>query len=342
MTEHLLPARGDEFAAGGDHLGTSRIRRVTGSPVFRGAVVVLLAVAVVVVFNTGDAFTLQVLTVALLNAAITVSLSISFGFAGVFNLSQGSFYGLGAYTAAILITDVNAPFGLALLAAIAVAGVFGALMGLVSIRLRDDYFAFASIAFTVIVVQGLINLPDLTRGGTGFFGIPTVDILGWTIDSARDSFLLAALGFALVFLVTRRVTRSFFGRAMLAVNHDEMSAKAMGVGVAFTRVVAMTLSSALAGLSGCLLTVTMLYIQPSDFSTVLSMNVTLWSIIGGPTSLIGSAVAGGGITFLQENIRAIVDYRLAILGVVVLVAVYLRGGVIRPPRWLRLARGSRR
>jgi len=340
MNSRRTPARGDVFTAGGT-LDTRGLQRLQSSAVVRWVAIAILAAGVIVLFNAGDPFTLQVLTVALLNAAITVSLSISFGFAGIFNLSQGSFYGLGAYAAAILITDVGVPFWVALLGSIAVASIFGVLMGFVAVRLRDDYFAFASIAFTIIITQALINLPELTRGGTGFFGIPVVDIFGWRIATGRDSFLLAAIGFTVVFLVTHRVTRSFFGRAMLAVNHDEMSAKAVGVSVVFTRVVAMGLSSALAGLSGCLLTVTMLYIQPSDFSTVLSMNVTLWSIIGGPTSLIGSAVAGGGITFLQENIRAIVDYRLAILGIVVLIAVYLRGGVLRRPSWMRLPKGTR-
>ena len=108
-------------------------------------------------FLTGNAFTLQILTLALLNAALTVALTTSFGFAGTFNLSQGSFYGIGAYTAAILLTDVGAPFGVALLGSILVSTAGGLIMGFVSVRLRDDYFAFASIAFTVIVTQAFIR-----------------------------------------------------------------------------------------------------------------------------------------------------------------------------------------
>lgn len=346
IDEILRSARsgGDSVATApsGDFERPSGLRAWLRTPWIAAVTAAILVAATILLFNLGDAFTLQVLAVALLNAAITVSLSLSFGFAGIFNLSQGSFYGLGAYTAAILITDHGLPFGVALLGSVAVATVFGALMGGVAVRLRGDYFAFASIAFTIIIVQGLVNLPEITRGGTGFFGIPTVSIFGWEINSSRDSFLLAAIGFVVVFTITHRISRSFFGRAMLAVNHDEMSARAMGISVAYTRVVAMALSSGLAGLTGCLLTVTMLYIQPADFSTLLSMNVTLWSIIGGPTSLIGSAVAAGGITYLQENLRSIVDYRLAILGIVVLVAVYLRGGVIRVPAWLRGKKGARR
>src|SRR5699024_2181340 len=135
----------------------------------------------------------------LLNAALTVALTTSFGFAGTFNLSQGSFYGIGAYTAAVLITDGGASFGAALLGSILVSSGAGMVMGFVSVRLRDDYFAFASIAFTVIVTQAFINMPEITRGGSGFFGIPPTSIFGWTIDSAADSFALAAIGFAIVF-----------------------------------------------------------------------------------------------------------------------------------------------
>lgn len=316
--------------------------RASRSRAIRAGVVLALAVAAVVITATsGNAFTLQVLTLALLNAALTVSLSISFGFAGTFTLSQGSFYGIGAYTAAILLTDHGASFGTALLGSILAATLAGILMGFVSIRLRGDYFAFASIAFTVIVTQAFINLPGVTRGGAGFFGIPQVSILGWSIDSAADSFLLAAIGFGVVFLVVRRITTTYFGRSMLAINHDEMSARSMGINVPFTRITAMALSAGLAGLSGCILTVTTLFIQPGDFSTVFSMNVTLWAIIGGPTSIVGAAVAGGAITLLQEQLRMLVDYRLAILGLVVLAAVYVRGGVITLPSLSRSRKGPR-
>ncbi len=294
-------------------------------------VVSLSAAATVSVALLGNPFLLQILTIALLNAGVTVALAHSFGFAGMFNLSQGSFYGIGAYTTAIALTDLGLNFFGAILLAVLVAGAFGVFLGFVATRLRGDYFAFASIAFTIVITQAIVNLPGITRGGSGFFGIPVVSVFGWRIESARDGFVLAAAAFVLVFTVTRAVTTSYLGRAMLAVNHDEMSARSMGVSPVFTRVIAMTLSAASAGLLGCILTTTVLFIQPNDFAITYSMNVTLWAIVGGPTSLIGSALAGGGITLLQEQLREFADIRLALLGIIVLFTVYLRGGVITLP-----------
>ncbi len=298
----------------------------------------MAAAAAVAAAVLGDVFLLQVLTLGLLNAGVTVALTHSFGFSGMFNLSQGSFYGIGAYTAAVALTDLRIGFFGALLLATVVAGLFGVFLGFVASRLRGDYFAFASIAFTIVVTQAIVNWPEVTRGGAGFFGIPMVSIFGWQIDSAQDGFILAALAFALIFAVTRSVTSSYLGRAMLAINHDEMSARSMGVNPTFTRVVAMTLSAASAGLLGCVLTTTMLFIQPNDFAITYSMNVTLWAIVGGPTSLIGSAVAAGGVTLLQEQLRDFADFRLALLGIIVLLAVYLRGGVIPVPTWKKRRR----
>lgn len=325
--ERDLPfATGSTTAIGRDERSLRRSR------IWNLSIVLMLVTAAVVTFLVSNTFTLQILSLALLNGALTVALTTSFGFAGTFNLSQGSFYGIGAYTAAVMLTDHGASFGTALAGSVLISTLGGVVMGSVSVRLRDDYFAFASIAFTVIVTQAFVNMPEITRGGSGFFGIPPVSIFGWTIDSAADSFALSAFGFAIVFLITRQVTSTYFGRAMLAVNHDEMSARSMGISVPFTRITAMAISSGLAGLTGCILTVTTLFIQPGDFSTVFSMNVTLWAIIGGATSLVGAAFAGAAVTILQEQLRVLVDYRLATLGFVVLVAVYIRGKVIPLPR----------
>src|SRR5690606_20597043 len=114
--------------------------RVVGR-ILRLGVPILIAAAFLVPLFTSSALQLQVFTVGFLSATVVAPLVLSLGYLGMLNLSQATFYGLGAYTVAILVTDHGWDFGAALLAAICVAGIAGVILALVSVRVDGDYFA---------------------------------------------------------------------------------------------------------------------------------------------------------------------------------------------------------
>lgn len=304
------------------------IRRVV-SRVMRLGVPIAIAVAFLVPLFTSSALQLQVFTVGFLNAAVVAPLVLSLGYLGLLNLSQATFYGLGAYTVAILVTDYGWGFGFALLAGILVAGLAGAVLALASARVEGDYFVLVSLGVTIAVAQALANLPDLTRGREGFFGLPKMTFLGLDFSNKVHVYYMCLGLLAVVYLVVWRLSRSFAGRSMLVLRYDELAARSIGVSPLRTRVFGMVISSAFAGLAGGFLVGSIKFITPADFAFDPSFMMSLYVIIGGMASLPGAVLVSFGFTLLKEQARGLSDYSVGIVGLAVLIAVFIRGGVVR-------------
>ncbi|MDF5758303.1 branched-chain amino acid ABC transporter permease [Spongiactinospora sp. TRM90649] len=340
-TDATMAAQG---AAAGGPGGAPLPGRLAGgvSRIAGWAVPAAIALAFVIPLVIDSPFQLQMYTLAALNAAVVAPLVLSLGYTGLLNLSHGTFYGLGAYTTAILVTDHGWPFEAAMLAAAVVAGLGGGLLSLASARVRGDYFVLVSLGVTIAVAQALANLPDLTRGREGFFGIPALDLFGLSFSEPVTAFYLCLSLLAVMYLFLHRVTGGFLGRAMLVVRHDDVAARGMGIRPLAVRVTAMVIGSALVGAAGSFLVATVQFISPADFGFDASFMLSLYVIIGGMASLPGAVVVAVVFTLLNEQFRGISDYRLGLVGLAVLVAVLLRGGVLRDLLAPVLARSGRR
>ncbi len=273
--------------------------------------------------------TMQVLALAYINAAVVAGLVLSLGYTGLLNLSQGTFYGLGAYTTAILVTDHGMSFGFATLCGMVVAGAAGILLALASARVKGDYFVLVSLAITIAVAQLIANLPDLTRGREGFFGLPPMSILGLRFDNALHTYYICLLLLVLSYTVVRRISQSFLGRAMLVVRYDDVAARSMGISPFQVRAMALVLSAMIAGLAGSVLVGTLQFIRPDDFDFNSSFMFTLYVIIGGMASLPGAVVVAMGFAALNEQFTTLSDYRVGLIGLIVIAVVFWRGAVIK-------------
>lgn len=336
------PGAGGLSGSGGRRFGGPPVRDSRGWWRIVRFVIPLLVLgfALLVPQLTEERFRLQVLTIVFINASLAAGLVISLGYAGMLNLSQGTFYGLGAYTTAILVTEHEFPLELAIPLA-AIAGAAGAvLLGLTSLRVRGDYFALVSLAFTIAAVKVMDNWTSVTRGREGFFGIPLQSLFGVEINSSATGYYACLFLLTVTIVVVALFTRTFAARAMLAVRYDEVAARMMGINVAFTKLLAMAMSGGLAGMVGSFLVATVLFVKPSDFNLVASFEVMLWVIIGGMARLLGAVFTAAGLTQITEEFRQLFEYRVGLVGIVVLVAVFFRGGVLGD--WIATARGRRR
>jgi branched-chain amino acid transport system permease protein len=302
---------------------------------------VVLALAFLLPQVVTSPFRLQIFTVAFLNAAVVAPLVLSLGYAGMLNLSQGTFYGLGAYTTAILVTDHGWSFEAAIVAAAIVAGIGGGLLALATARVKGDYFVLISLGLTIAVAQLLANLPDLTRGREGFFGIPTLDLFGLSFGDPITGYYLCLGLLVVLYLIVSRIASGFLGRSMLVVRYDDVAARSMGIKPLKVRVTAMVLSSALVGIAGAFLTATLQFISPADFNFDASFMLSLYVIIGGMASLPGAVAVAIIFTLLNEEFRGISDYSVGLVGIAVIIAVFLRGGVIKGVLDDRRARGRK-
>jgi branched-chain amino acid transport system permease protein len=315
--------------------------RLLGAGARRSLLVVAAAVLIGLPIFVQSLFTLQLFMLAFINAAATAGLVVSFGYAGLLNLSQATFVGVGAYTTAALVTDHGFPFEIAVLCAMGSAALAGLVLGLASLRVHGDYFSLVSLAFTLAGGQVFANWVAVTRGPEGFFGIPEVSFLGLSIDPGITAYFagLALLGLAVV--VAWAVLRTFAGRAMLSVRYDPIAASANGVSVAATRMLALAIGSAIAGAAGAVQVATIRFISPGDFDLISGFNIMVWVIIGGMTSLTGAVITAGAITIITGEFLQLNEYRLLMYSLVVLAAVLVRGGVVRDvfARWRRSAAG---
>jgi branched-chain amino acid transport system permease protein len=289
-----------------------------------------LAVAAALPGYSADYFFLHVLTVSWLLATLTVGLNVGIGYAGIFNMSQGTIYGVGAYIAAILVTRQGLPLEVAALGAMAVTGLLGWVLGLTTLRVRGDYWALVSMAFTLGAVKIFENWREVTGGRDGYVGIPRLAFFGLDLADSVRAYYVALAALAVVYVLVRRIGRSFAGRAMLATRYDDTAARMMGVSPAYFKLLAMTVTSAIAGFAGALLVGVNQLILPKDFSFLPSFNIMLFVIVGGLTSLGGAVVAATFLTYVTEQYRELTDFRLLILGTALTLAVFVRNGVVTP------------
>ena len=233
---------------------------------------------------------------------LATSLNLAMGFTGLLNLGHIAFFGIGAYTSALL-TMAGVPFIVAFFLAGILAALFGFLLVLATRNLKGDYLGLATLGFGFVVYSIFLNWTGLTRGPLGIPGIPKPSLLTWTIQSNTEYLFFVLLVTALTLLLLWILTGAPYGRVLEAVRDDEIAAKVLGKNVSKLKCQAMGISAFFAGIAGSLFAHYITYIDPSSF--FLSDMVLLLTIvmIGGLASLRGSVVATVIILLIPEALR---------------------------------------
>ncbi len=280
-----------------------------------------------------------------INALLATGLNWIVGYTGLVSLGQAGFYGLGAYTSAILAVRGHVPAVIATLAGLAVTALLAWAIAIPSVRLRGHHLAMATLGFGVILQICFEQMDFLTEGPKGLVGIPYYHLGGWVFDSDLRSYYLVWGIVGLVTLLSANLSRSRMGRALRAIEGDELAARASGIDVRRTKISAFILGSTLAGLAGGLYAHYVGFISPGSFGFMLSIELVVMVIVGGSGSLIGPILGAGLFTVLPEYLRAYRDYDVVLFGIVLVVVLMfmpsgLTGALERG--WAALSRTSRR
>jgi branched-chain amino acid transport system permease protein len=231
-----------------------------------------------------------------------MSLNLEVGYTGLFNFGHVAFFGIGAYTSALL-TLQQVPFELSLLIALAMAGIWGFLLSIPSLRLRGDYFGIVTLGFGEIIRMVFQNEVWLTKGPMGLPGIPKPILFSYRF-ATLPQYLLLTLGFAaLTFLILRIILRSPFGRVLRAIREDEVAAEALGKNVFFFRIKSFVIGSLFAGLAGTLWGHYTTFISPGDFTLLETILVLLIVVLGGKGTEWGPVLGAFVLIFFQESLR---------------------------------------
>lgn len=234
---------------------------------------------------------------------LSQSLNLAAGFTGLISLAHAGFYGIGAYTAAILSTQADLSFWLVIPVAMLISGAIAFIVSLIALRTVDDYFIICTLGMQVILFSVMNNWMEVTSGPLGIPGIPSVRIWGFALDD-KITFLLLSLFFVTaVWYVLRNIARSGFGKILAAIKEDEIYAQSIGKNVFLAKTVSFTLSAMLAAIPGVLYAHYISYVDPTSFTVNESIFVLSIVIIGGLGNLTGSFLAAAFLVLLPEALR---------------------------------------
>lgn len=259
----------------------------------------------------------QILSLAMIASILAMSLQLVIGYTGQLSIGHAAFYGIGAYTSALLMIKLNLPFILAFIGAGAVAAIFS--LAFVPItRLRGTYLAVATLGFTIIVHLLLLNEEEITGGSFGLMNIPYPSFAGWVFKSPRSIYYLDLFVAILTYLSLRRIVNSRFGRALQSIKENEDAARSCGINLTVYKSKCFVIAAFIAGLAGSLYAHMQLYLNPNDFTFWKSIEIVLMVVVGG-AGLVGGIVGGIVLVFSLEYLRAWGQLRMVFYGALLII-----------------------
>ncbi len=280
----------------------------------------------------------------LLWVTLALSYNFLFGIAGQVAFSHFTFYGIGAYAIVILIFQVGMPLPLAILATVAICVLLALIVAIPATRLEGFYLALATLAFAQLFIVVLDEGGSVTGSAGGLANYRLPDVLGKQVSGPWYTAVIVVLMLATLAILWR-LDRSWFGRACRAVRDDSEAAKAMGINVASTKIIAYTITSAMAGVAGMVYAFVDNTVNPPIFGLPNSFLLLFMVIVGGSGRHAGAIIGAVLLYLLPLVLSPIIGHHHALVFGVFMVAVVLfqPKGVIGLWDWLkeRLARGGK-
>ncbi|MCS7233067.1 MAG: branched-chain amino acid ABC transporter permease [Synergistetes bacterium] len=267
-----------------------------------------------------------VLTTLMINSIAVLGLNIILGYAGQISLGHAAFMGIGAYASALLSTKAGFPFWFSFPLAVLISAVIGFLLGLPSLRVRDDFLAITTIGINFIVQAIFLYVPFF-GAALGIGGIPKPRIGEFVFRGGYYS-LIVLIVLLVGIILSFKFYRSWAGLASETIREDELAANVIGINPVRFKLMAFVLGSAYAGASGALYAHFMGFISSDDFSFPLSVTFLSMLVFGGVGTIKGSIIGAFFLGALPEILRPLAQYRLLFYGFLLLLMLrFCPGGL---------------
>jgi branched-chain amino acid transport system permease protein len=240
-------------------------------------------------------------------AIAAIGLNILIGFTGQISLGHGAFFGVGAYSAAILATALGFPFWLSLLSAGLITALVGMIFGIPSVRLKHLYLTIATLAGQFIIQYLLVSWVSLTKGAEGIF-LPRATLFGLNLKADRAFFYVIFICFVIMTWMAVNLIRTRYGRAFIAIRDNDRAAEGMGIPIFKYKLLSFAISSFYAGFAGGLAAYYIGSITPEPYTLSLSVEYIAMIIIGGLGSIPGSVFGAIFITVLNELLSGATEF----------------------------------
>jgi branched-chain amino acid transport system permease protein len=284
-------------------------------------VVAALAVMPLIVRNE---YILYTAVMAGIYIILTSSLNITNGYTGLFQFGHAAFYGIGAYTAAILSTRYGFNFLVTLPLGGIMAALIGAAIALPTLRLRGIFLALVTIGFQQITYLVIMNWIGLTRGPMGIPGIPSPSIFGYELMSNTGYYyLILVLVIIVIFLISRIVT-SRVGRTFVAIREDELAAESVSIAIFRAKVMSFVIATFFAGIAGAFFAHHARFVSADSFRLEETFIILTMLIVGGMGSITGPVIGAVFLVVLPEVFRFLAEYRGVVYGLIMIAVILLR------------------
>ena len=259
-------------------------------------------------------------------AIVAAGLDLTIGYGGLLSLGHAAFFGIGAYTSALLFLHFRIPMWGGLIAGAALAALAAFLLGSLILKVRGHRFVITTVAFAEIMRLVAYNWEDLTRGQRGLPGIlpPVIDIPGvGTIDFvSKTAFFYIAVAVAVVSIaVLLRIARSPMGRGFVALRENEDLAESVGIDVRHYAILSFTIGGFFGGVGGSLYAHYVSFVGPDLFYFSYTMIFLVMVVTGGKGSIIGPVIGAFAFTLLPEYLRIADEFRFIFFGAILIVVM---------------------
>jgi branched-chain amino acid transport system permease protein len=282
---------------------------------------------------------LHVLIMAGIFTILALSLNLLLGYTGQLSLGHAAFFGIGAYTSALLALKLEWPVWVGIIAAGLAAGGAGWAIGRLALKLRGAYFVLVTISFAGVISLVSVNWMELTNGPLGLPGVPPPELGPWSLRTKSAYYYLVLAAAALAYLVCQRLVGSRIGRAFLALRENEPLAESVGIDGTRYLVLAAVVSAAMAGVAGSLYAHYTRFVSPEVFLFSYTVTMVIMVVAGGKGTLAGPVVGAVLFTILPEALREATSWQWQMLayGVILVLLVFFlpRGIVPAVSAWTR-------
>jgi len=275
-----------------------------------------------------DPHFLHLMVLAAIYAILALGLCLFMGYAGQISLGHAAFFGIGAYTTAILTTRYGFPPFVAFWASALSAGLFSYFIGRPILKLKGYFLALGTLGFGEIFLVIVRESTDLTGGVIGIFGIPRFSAMGFSFDTYLKQYYLAWGVLIGLFIFSKNLVRSKVGRALLAVAASEDAASSVGIDVPKTKLNIFILGAAFAGVAGSLFACVMSTANPEAFSLGVTVPIVMMVILGGTGNIYGPIAGAIFLTWLMDILSKYQEYSLPIYSVIlILLLIFFPDGI---------------
>jgi branched-chain amino acid transport system permease protein len=255
---------------------------------------------------------------------LSLGLNLITGYMGIVSIGHAAFFGIGAYTAALLALRLHWNFIFTFLAAALMSALFGLLLGLPTLRLSGKYLPIVTLSFCEIARIVETNERWLTRGPLGLPGIPGFSLFGFTLKSPIQCYFLVLIFCGIAIYVVHSIMNSRVGRVITAIKNDEIAAESMGIELSRYKLLIFSVSSIFAGLAGAFYAHYVGFIDPTSFSADQSIQILSMIILGGMGNIYGSILGAVSLTALPELLRSFLSMRQVLYGALLVIMVLIR------------------